>query len=75
MVNSESQGIPAELVANEETGEKLAPDEDMAASIEEGLGDGTVGRVLKGPEQPTAAEIEHTKLRGVYHTDGGAHSA
>eukprot|EP00971_Amphidinium_carterae_P054252 1068637-Amphidinium_carterae.1 len=46
----------------------------MPASVEEGLGDGTVAKVLKRPEQPTAAEIEQheaqrhirMKLRGTY---------
>eukprot|EP00971_Amphidinium_carterae_P136479 2704191-Amphidinium_carterae.3 len=55
-----TQGIPSELAANEETGAKLAPDEDMPESVEEGLAIDSpkYSNFLKGPEQPTAAEIE-----------------
>eukprot|EP00971_Amphidinium_carterae_P103469 2048482-Amphidinium_carterae.2 len=51
------QGNPAELAANEETGERLVPDTDMPAEGEEGLEERTFAKVLRGPYQPTAAEI------------------
>eukprot|EP00971_Amphidinium_carterae_P138303 2740403-Amphidinium_carterae.1 len=50
-------GTPAELAANETTGETLAPETDMLVE-EEGPGEGAKAKVLKEPDQPTAAEIE-----------------
>eukprot|EP00971_Amphidinium_carterae_P065430 1296429-Amphidinium_carterae.1 len=49
---------PAELAANEHTGEPLAPETDMLVEGEEGLGEIAAAKVLRGLEQPTAAEIE-----------------
>eukprot|EP00971_Amphidinium_carterae_P199490 3959076-Amphidinium_carterae.2 len=59
------QNNPAELAANEETGERLSPDTDMPAA-EEGVEERTLAklRLLKGLDQPTAAEIEQHEAQG-----------
>eukprot|EP00971_Amphidinium_carterae_P138992 2754893-Amphidinium_carterae.1 len=57
---------PAELAANEATGEHFAPDTDMPAGEEkeDGLGKGFLAKVFKGPEQPTAADVEQHEAQG-----------
>eukprot|EP00971_Amphidinium_carterae_P275661 5469568-Amphidinium_carterae.1 len=42
----------------------LAPESDMLVEGEEGLDEGTVAKVLRGPEQPTAAEVEQHEAQG-----------